>query len=72
MTFNGLKGSQFAAYNYLLQADLTRPIPVREIADITCYDDSTIREALKQLEDMKLIKRHRPHKWQPYIFQVIE
>lgn len=72
MTFNGLKGSQHAAYNYLLQADLTRPIPVREIADVTCYADQTIRVALRELENMQLIRRHRPYNWQPYHYQVLD
>lgn len=72
MTFNGLKGSQFATYNYLLQADLTRPIPINEIATITNYEYTTISKALRELEKMQLIKRNRPYNWQPYYFQVIE
>ena len=72
MTFNGLKGSQFAAYNYLLQADLTRPISINEIATTTNYEYSTIWNALRELEQMKLITRRRPNNWQPYFFQVID
>ena len=66
MIFNGLTKSDLIVFNALNQCDLSKPVPVSQLADMTCYHPNTIQEALRRLEEYVIIQRYRKGPGRPY------
>jgi len=69
--FNGLKGADFAAYNYLSNVDLSEAISISKISHITCYHYRTIQKAMRRLSDYGLLKYRRESIGQAYKYELI-
>jgi DNA-binding IclR family transcriptional regulator len=70
--FNGLKGAELIIFNYLAEADLSRPISANEISLATNYHPNTIQLILARLEDWELIRRSRQTNGQAYQFKLVD
>jgi predicted transcriptional regulator len=69
MVFNGLTKSDLIIFNALLKIDLSQPVPISDLASITCYHPKTVKSALKRLSDYQIIDRQR-EPGQPYQYQI--
>lgn len=72
MIFNGLKGAELIVFNFLAEADLSRPISANEISQQTNYHPSTIQNVLARLEEWELIRRDRQTNGQAYTIELLD
>jgi len=70
--FNGLKGADLIVFNYLIEADLSRPISASEISLSVNYHPNTIQISLARLEEWELITRIRSVNGQAYQFKLVD